>query len=174
MEFNLTQPQKTTAIQSIRRNHALEHATIHLLSRKHPQTQIIGRSDRRGFYLYGELPTDEIYSTAQEALERLRSGEHRLAIHPNCGTNLVTAALLAGLASFASLSGASKEDWRARIERLPLAIFMTTLALIIAQPLGRSAQKHLTTDSDPGRLEIIGIRKVSSFGGTTHRVFTTQ
>jgi hypothetical protein len=174
MDFNLTQPQNPSAIHKIRRNHALEHATIHLLSRRNPQTRIIGRSDRRGFYLYAELPTDEIYSAAQEALERLRAGEHRLAIHPNCGTNLVTAALLAGLASFSSLSGTSKEDWRGRIERLPLAIFMTTLALIIAQPLGRSAQKHLTTDSDPGRLEIIGIRRVSSIGGTTHRVFTTQ
>jgi hypothetical protein len=160
------------AIKSIRRNHALEHATIHILSRRYPRASFIGRSDARGFFIYGEVSSEDLASASTEALSRLRAGDHTLAIHPNCGTNLVTAGMLAGTASFLSFLGSKENNWRNRLERLPLAIVATMLAILIAQPIGKAAQRHITTESDPGTLEIVDIKVVSGIQGPVHRVLT--
>jgi hypothetical protein len=162
----------STLLSRIRRNHGLEHATIHLLSRKFPKKTLVGRSDSKGFFLFGDIPTETLRETLSEALERLRNGEHELAVHPNCGTNIVTAAMLAGGASFLSLMGSKEEDWRQRLERLPLAIAATVLALLVARPAGRAAQQHITTIADPGNLEIAGIRMFTRGPATVHRVIT--
>jgi len=156
----------------IRRNHALEHATIHILSGRYPNKSFIGRSDLKGFFLYGHISRDEVRTAADEALARLRRGDAHLAIHPNCGTNLVTSGLLAGSASFFALIGIGNKNWRQRLERLPMAITLTMISLIIAQPLGKAVQKHITTDGDPGQLEIIEVREMHGVHGTTHRVLT--
>ena len=156
----------------IRRNHALEHATIHLLSGRFPYKSFIGRSDQKGFFLYGDITKDEVRTAADEALARLRQGDVHLAIHPNCGTNLVTSGILAGSASFFALIGIGNKNWRQRLERLPMAFTLTMIALIIAQPLGKAVQKHITTDGDPGQLEIIDVREMHGVHGTTHRVLT--
>ncbi len=155
----------------IRRNHALEHATIHMLTARKAKTSLIGRADPGGFYLYGDVPTEEVREAVDEALQRLRAGEHHLAIHPNCGTNFLTAGLLAAGASFFSLASGRDDRWRDRLERLPLAIFATTLALILAQPLGAAAQQHITTMGDPGKLRVVGIRRMKR-GRTVHRILT--
>ena len=44
-------------IRRVRRNHGLEHATIHILSRKVKNLSMAGRSTMRGFYLYGNVAT---------------------------------------------------------------------------------------------------------------------
>ena len=54
----------------IRRNHALEHATIHLLSARHPHLSLVGRSDTAGFYLFGNVPTELVDEAVHEALSR--------------------------------------------------------------------------------------------------------
>ena len=164
----LNQPR----VGRIRRNHALEHATIHVLSGRFPNKSFIGRSDPKGFFLYGDITRDEVRTAVDEALARLRRGDSHLAIHPNCGTNLVTSGLLAGSASFFALIGIGNKNWRQRLERFPMAITFTMIALIIAQPLGKAVQKHITTDGDPGQLEIIEVREMHGIQGTTHRVLT--
>jgi hypothetical protein len=163
-----------TPLSRIRKNHGLEHATIHVLSHRYPKKTFIGRSDNKGFYLYGDLSTEVLREAVEESLDRLRSGEHQLAIHPNCGTNLVTSAALAGTASFLSLLGSKNEGWRERMERLPLAVAVTVLALIAAQPLGRLAQQRLTTIADPGSLEIIDIQRLQRGRAIIHRVLTRE
>lgn len=92
------------AISRIRRNHALEHATIHLLAARFPQRPIVGRSDTGGFTLFADLPTEAIEEAAAEALARLRDGDRRMALHPNCGTNLLTTGVLTGSAAFLGLA----------------------------------------------------------------------
>ncbi|HEX9797269.1 MAG TPA: DUF6391 domain-containing protein [Anaerolineales bacterium] len=160
-------------VSRIRRNHALEHATIHLLTAQGPRTTLIGRADSRGFFLYGNVPTERVGQAAAEALNRLRSGEHQLAIHPNCGTNLLTAGLLAGSAAFLALIGERKDEaWQDRLGRWPAAILLATLALLVAQPLGLQAQRHLTTQGDPGNLEILTVRRRGAGDRTIHRVIT--
>ncbi|MCD4738497.1 MAG: DUF6391 domain-containing protein, partial [Anaerolineae bacterium] len=78
----------------IRRNHALEHATINLLGRLQSGSQTVGISGPRGFTLYTNLTIEEVYPAVQQALAALQQGRAELAIHPNCGTNLLTTALL--------------------------------------------------------------------------------
>jgi hypothetical protein len=160
-------------LSHVRRNHGLEHATIHLLSQAHPQRSFIGRSDPGGFYIYGEVETSHLEEIIHEALNRLREGEHQLAIHPNCGTNLVTSGLLAGGASFVALMGSESEGWRRRLDRLPNAILLAMGALILAQPLGFAAQRHLTVQAEPGDLEILGVQRIGEEPRPVHRIITS-
>lgn len=159
-------------VSRVRRNHSLEHATLNVLNERFPNTTLIGRSDSRGFYLYGHVPTDAVHQAVTEALERLRQGEHTLAIHPNCGTNLVTSGILAGASSYLYLARSDDRGWRERLERFPMVIAITTLALIVAQPLGRSAQKYITTDPTPGSLDVLSIDLLSLGQVKVHRVLT--
>jgi hypothetical protein len=158
----------------VRRNHGLEHATINILSEKYPNTTFIGRSDYRGFFVYGQVTTDVLQTTVNEALDRLRNGEYSLAIHPTCGTNLVTAGILAAMATFLALGGSKDEGWRERIKRLPTAIAATIVALFFAQPIGRAAQQHLTTEPNPGSLEVVAVHPIRVVRGNVHRVLTTN
>ena len=162
------------AISRVRRNHGLEHATIHLLSQKYPRRSFVGRSDQGGFYIYGKVETADLYDIVEEALGRLRGGEHLLAIHANCGTNLVTSGLLAASASFVALMGSEKDTWRRRLDRLPTAILLSMGALLVAQPLGRAAQRHLTVQADPEDLELLGIHRVREDPRPFHRIVTSS
>ena len=129
-------------IARTRRNHALEHATIHVLSEHEPRRPLMGRTTDRGFYLFGEVETEEVATAVSEALDRLQGGEHSLAVHPRCGTNLATAGVLAGLSSFVVMSSGRSKS---RLARLPQIILAATMAVMVAQPLGLSMQKHVTT-----------------------------
>jgi hypothetical protein len=169
LERFLDQP----TISRIRRNHGLEHATIHVLSRRYPQVSIVGRSDARGFFLYAQLPEQAVSQACGEALALLRSGQASLAIHPNCGTNYLTAALLATAATSAALCGGDDRSWESRLARLPLAVMLSLIALILAQPLGTMLQYHITTEGAPGGLDIIAIRMLSRRRRRIFRVLTS-
>jgi hypothetical protein len=103
----------------------------------------MGWSTPGGFYLYGDTPTAAVRSAVASALERLRRGEYHLAIHPRCGTNVVTAGTLVGVLSFLTMLPG---DNRSRRGRLGLLIMLSTLTLLLSQPLGYLVQEHLTTD----------------------------
>ena len=140
-------------ISMIRRNHGLEHATINLLSKKYPDRAFAGHSDRKGFWIIGEISTDELAEIAQEALARMSAGEHGLAIHAHCGTNAVTTGVLAGgVAWLATLP--SEKNWQKKIDRLPWLILLVTGTIIAAQPLGPKVQEKVTTSGTPGGLVI--------------------
>src|SRR5438045_4994676 len=72
----------------IRQNHALEHATITVLSGMVPDLSISARSSSNGFIIFGDVDLGLLRRALDEALRRLQAGEASLAIHPNCGTNL--------------------------------------------------------------------------------------
>lgn len=145
-------------IRRVRRNHGLEHATIHVLSRKVKGLIMAGRSTSGGFYLYGDVATPDVEAAVREALARMRSGEAALAIHPNCGTGLVTAGLLTSVAGMLGMAGA-RNSLSDRLSRLPSVVLFSTLALILAQPLGLALQQHFTTLGDPGATEIVDITR---------------
>jgi len=153
-------------IARIRRNHALEHATIHILSRRIPRLQVVGRTTPNGFYLYGDVPTQAVADAATEALARLQAGERDLAVHPRCGTNLATAGVLAGLSAFAALGGRSRSRW----SKLPRLLMATTLAVIAAQPLGLMLQEHVTTSSDMAGVTIKEVTRQQRGNVIIHRV----
>jgi hypothetical protein len=158
-------------VSRIRRNHGLEHATLHILAKRFPQIKMAGHSDTGGFWLLGNLPLEEVQSAVAEAETRLRAGEYSLAIHPNCGTNLAVGGTLAGLAGSVAMLGAGSRI-RDKLERIPLAITLATLALIFSQPLGSLFQSNLTTSGELGNLKVRGI-DVSPRGRiTAYRVIT--
>lgn len=158
-------------IRRVRRNHGLEHATIHLLSGRIPDLKIIGRSDMGGFWLYGNVSTEAVQQSVTMALNRMRAGEHQLAIHPNCGTNLVTVALLGALATLFALIGSEKERF-GKLQRLPLLALVLMLAMTVGQPLGLQIQQYVTTLGDPADMEITEIRQVNKGNINVHRVKT--
>jgi hypothetical protein len=158
------------AIARTRRNHGLEHATLHILAQRHPHTALAGHSDASGFWVLGDVSIEAIQGAVDEALSRLQAGESRLAIHPNCGTNFATAGVLAGLAAGAAMLGG--KSTRDRIERLPLAALLATLALIIAQPLGALVQERVTTSGNPGELRVKEIVVSRRGRWRAHRIVT--
>ena len=149
----------SSLVLSTRRNHALEHATIHVLTGQKPGRPLAGRSTPFGFYIYGEVSDEEVRAAADEALSRLRRGESRLAIHPGCGTNYLTSGAAASLGALAVLSIG---DRKARWSRLPDVLIAATLALIVSQPLGPKLQEHITTCAAVGDLEITDVRHLGA------------
>jgi hypothetical protein len=164
----------SSIVTKIRRNHGLEHATIHLLSKRKGNLSMVGHSDWSGFTLYGVVDTADVEDAAHEALHRLRQGESDLAVHPRCGTVLATTGLLTGLAAFLAISLDGGTFRRFRWASIPSAILSATLAAIVAQPLGLFIQKHYTTSGTPGSLQIKNISVKPNSRVLTHRIETSQ
>lgn len=154
-----------------RRNHGLEHATLNLLAKTHPGKPYAGHSDGGGFWILGEIPSDILSSTVSEALSKLNAGQTDLAIHKNCGTNLLVSGFAAGLAGAAGLIGVGKRP-RDKFERIPIIAFLGVIALMTARPLGPLLQKKVTTSGKPGSLTISSITKHSLNGTPAHRIKT--
>jgi hypothetical protein len=162
-------------ITRIRRNHGLEHATVHVLGRGNANLALVGRSDWNGFTLYGPVETSAVKRAAHEALHRLRQGEADLAVHPRCGTVLATTGFLTGLAVFLTISlDRSSSRSRFRWETIPMAVLAATFAAIFAQPLGLMLQERYTVSGQPGNLEIKNVSLRSAGNLIIHRVETTQ
>ncbi|MDY6875125.1 MAG: DUF6391 domain-containing protein [Chloroflexota bacterium] len=159
------------AISRVRRNHALEHATIHVLSESHRGPRLVGRASLWGFYIYGDVPTEGVLAAAQEGLQRLKAGRWQMAIHPQCGSNLVVGGTLAGLGASIALIGRPKGCLN-RIARLPMAFAAATLGLILAQPLGAVFQARVTTQADVGSLRIVGVTREERAGVLVHHIRT--
>ena len=162
---------ETEPIDRIRRNHGLEHATLHMLSRRYPRQNMAGHSNPSGFWIVGDVSTEDLSEAVSEALERLQNGESCLAVHPNCGTNFVTTGVLAGLAGALAMFGAGRHV-RDKLERLPMAMVMSTLTLILAQPLGLKIQERVTTSGEPGELRVVEIIPTRRGRVKAHRVVT--
>jgi hypothetical protein len=158
----------TTLLDRIRQNHALEHATVHVLSQRRPRPRVLARSNWDGFTIYGPLETDTVVETVTEALHRLKRGESHLAIHPNCGTNLVVGGLFAGAASSLTLMGKSRSPFR----RLVAFAVAALAGFALAHPLGPVFQEHLTTSSDLAGVTIREIVREQRGRFMTHRIRT--
>ena len=159
---------KSSWLYRLRQNHAVEHATIHVLSQRFLNIRLIGRSDFWGFSLVGNVSTQDLASASIEALSRLQRGESSLAVHPRCGTNLATSALLAGAFSSVAVGGKTRSRW----EKLPRAILATMGALLIAQPLGLWIQGNLTTTPDVANVQIDSVIRRPRGQMVSHRVKT--
>ena len=158
-------------ISRTRRNHGLEHATLHILAQRFPGKSMAGHSNPEGFWIFGDLDTQEVRSAVERALDRLRAGENHLAVHPNCGTNIVVSGVTAGLAAAMVMFSAGK-DRRERLERLPLAVTLATFALAAAQPLGNALQARVTTSGEPGDLQVVDVIPAERGRVKAHRVIT--
>jgi hypothetical protein len=154
----------------VRRNHALEHAAITIVTERYPHLFLRGRSNRKGFYIFGEISTPELESAVQEALMRLRAGDKELAIHPRCGTNLAVAGILSGL------SAAAAASLKPRQNRYSYAILASLASLMVAPQIGDAAQRHVTTLAELGSLRVDGVqrRTIPFLREPTHFVSTSS
>ncbi len=155
----------------IRRNHGLEHATLHVLAKRFSGKSMAGHSDTKGFWLIGDLQTEDVESAVQEALKRMKAGENDLAVHPNCGTNFATAGAMAGVAGAAAMFGVGPRK-RDKLDRLALAATFATVALMAAQPAGLFLQKYFTTSGEPGILQVVSITPSQRGKLRAHRIIT--
>jgi len=153
-------------ILETRRNHALEHATLHILARNH-NGPMAGHSNPTGYFILGDISTDDLRAAADEAHARLNAGESGLAIHPGCGTNLATSALLAATFAWVPLKG--RKSTLGRLAVLPLALAFAALGFALARPLGPALQQNITTEAHLGDLQIVDIRRVRQ---GVHRIIT--
>ena len=161
-------------LSRVRRNHALEHATMSVLSERYQNLRLVGRSSLWGFYVYGNVPAEGVLAAAQEGLRRLKAGQHHMAIHPNCGSNLAVAGILAGVGAVLALGGLSdrRRSWLDRLARLPLACTAAMLGIVLAQPLGTALQAHVTTQADVGDLRVVSVTCERRAGIFVHHVRT--
>ncbi|MGC9347051.1 MAG: DUF6391 domain-containing protein [Anaerolineae bacterium] len=155
-------------LQRIQHNHALEHATINLLSRRYPKAQIVGFSGPGGFTIYTNLTAEEVVPAARQALRHLKDGEVALAVHDNCGTNLVVTAGLTTIATVIGLGLRRKRRLLDVLERVPQAMLLNALAVMVATPLGHWVQTNVTTDPDVAGVEITSF--VTDYQGSMRRV----
>lgn len=156
----------------LRQVHALEHATVWVLSQtpgsppsqssvSHPDNELLGgMSTDTGFYLYGQVNPLQLQRAVGTALERITSGEWDLAVHPRCGTNLSVAMLLtAGLAL-----GIHWFLPRGPIEQIIGLGVAASAAAHLAPDVGSLAQRYITT-AIPFNLSVETITATRDFWG---------
>ncbi len=141
---------------AVRRNHGLEHATVAVLFAKRGPTRLAGRAAADGFFIVGGNVDEQLLDQcAREALDRMQRGERSLAVSPFCGTNIaVTGAVTAALIML-TLARTGDQSLR---ERFANASTAGMFGVLLAQPVGRFVQKHITTRGDVQYVEIIGTR----------------
>lgn len=162
----------------MRQVHALEHATVWMLSNpansKITNTKLStsylsadnetigGLSTEKGFYLYGDINPLTLRKAVISALTLLQQGEWNLALHPRCGTNSSVAMMLtAGMAITAHLTLP-----REPIHQL-LGMGLATLAAnYLAPDIGMYVQKYITT-AIPFNLKLKNITKIVDKSGNS-------
>jgi len=152
----------------IRQNHALEHATITILSGMVPNLRISARSSSRGFIIFGDVDLGQLRRALDEALRRLQAGEAELAIHPNCGTNLVVGV---SLMTLGTMLGMTSNHTRTR---LTSAAISSLAGMAGARPLGEFVQKHFTTLPDLKGVRVTDVFRRKILGFTVVEVRTVQ
>ncbi|MDJ0678685.1 MAG: DUF6391 domain-containing protein [Xenococcaceae cyanobacterium MO_167.B52] len=157
----------------LRQVHALEHATVWVLSNlgknqnsSQDNETLGGLSTEQGFFLYGDINSEKLKQAVRIALTRLKKGDWDLALHPRCGTNSsVAIALTTGMVLTAHLM----------LPREPIGQLLgmglaTMTASYLAPEIGMSVQKYVTT-SIPFNLKIGDIAKTADrWGRSAHFV----
>lgn len=138
----------------LRRNHALEHATIAVMMEREPGRKLNGFSNDDGFYVQGARNLEEVDSAAREAVGRLQSGEKSLAIHRNCGTTIVAANLLAAIAFIGVIATGLFMGMSLGLNFYLLIVAGMMVSLLLRVPLSLFLQRFVTTQHDLSNAEV--------------------
>ena len=162
----------TNVIERIRRNHALEHATLHLLAERLDRIRGGGYAAPNGFYIAGNFDIEQLAWAANEAIRRMGAGESHLAVHPGCGTNLATAGVLTGVFGFLTGNMARRGRWA---DRLTWTLLGAMVGAFLAQPIGPWMQANVTTSANMQGMRICGITRThNSFLGLPAHFIQTE
>ncbi len=146
--------------QTLRRNHALEHATVNVIEERFGLSRLSGLAQPGGFIIQGGAPPELVADAAQEALKRLRAGERQLAIHRRCGTTLLAAQLVMAIAFLAVLVLTREVSF------LPFVVGILA-AVILARGVSPLLQRFVTTSAQVDSMTITGVEiqpPTNSFG----------
>ena len=138
----------------LRRNHALEHATIVVMMEREPGRKFNGFSTNDGFFVQGVRSLEEVDGAAREAIERLKGGEKKLAIHRNCGTTIVAANLISAVAFLAAIGIGLYAGLAIGWELYFLVLGALAVAFLLRVPLSLFLQRFVTTDADLANAEV--------------------
>lgn len=142
--------------------HALEHATIAVLSSQFNRKNFSGLSLPVGFFLVGEASIEEVRDAFDIALSRLKAGETTLALSKNCGTNIAVTGALCALTAVAAFSGT--KSTKERLKRFDLLALSLGFLSRIGPELGMLVQKKVTTDPNVAGLNVTEIKQTTIFG----------
>ncbi len=152
------------AVRATRQHHALEHATLQILSGQTEDLALVGGfSDPSGFVLLGDLTPSQVEPAVTRALEILQQGQVQWAIHPHCGTNLLTQAVLSLCLAWTLLGSRRTLS----LTTLSLALLGFMAIGLYGRALGERLQAYTTLADVRGRqpgaiygIEILGRRGV--------------
>jgi len=135
----------------LRKNHALEHATINVIEERWGRRGVLsGYARENGYYIIGPVDPETLEWASHEAWERLARGETNLAIHSRCGTSIAVASFTTALIFILLL-----------VFTRALNIFLVILAILLGQIfgpfLGEFTQRYFTTDPDVRNIRILGV-----------------
>ena len=146
---------RNRVVDSIRRNHSLEHATVSVLLGRGSPTPLGGYSLASGFILWSRESESEVADAVAEALNLLNDGRSELAVSPYCGTNLAVGLVLGVAAAKLIISRRQESGWRARLGGAMVGFLA---ARAVSRPVGRFIQRRITTLADVSPLEIQSVR----------------
>lgn len=135
----------------MRRNHALEHATINVLEQRYGRTGLTGMPAKDGFHLRGRADPHAITTAAQEAIRRLSRGERQLATSRRCPTSLISTQLVL-LILFVGAMFLVNQGYSA-----PLFLAAVLGAALLGPPLSPYLQRLTLIDPNP---DVLAIRDV--------------
>lgn len=159
-------------IRRIRRNHALEHATMHVLSERYPGLRMMGVSNPKGFLMVADLPTELMTEATLEAKNRLKAGETDLAVHPNCGSNIAVPTLVASMVAGSVLALSTVNEKKPKWYHYLIAAASAVPAYFLARPLGPITQKYITTSGEIEDTQVKGVLTQKVLNGSVHKVDT--
>ena len=139
-------------IDRVRKNHALEHATVAVLLERGTSPPLGGYSLPSGFIIWAKAPDSAVLDAAEDALLLLKEGHSDLAVSSYCGTNFVAAALLGGVAAL--IAGQGRGFW----PRVRGAAVGLVTASVLSRPVGKLLQRRLTTEARVHGTEITSAR----------------
>jgi len=152
-------------VRRVRQHHAIEHATLHILSERLPGRTFAGYSDPLGFLIFGPVDSYGLRRAVADAMLRLQGGESQLAIHANCGTMLASTAMLTAMAALIGSAGQ-----KGMLARFTSMLTWVLGALVVSRPLGLWLQRYTTLPQIADRW-LVEVRPLSTGKIPVHRVF---
>lgn len=159
--FNLLfvprQIYKIATNPGLRKNHAMEHATINVLEKDYGYNNLAGYAVEEGYYIIGMNNIINVEQAARKGLMLMKNGRKNLAIHRRCGTSLTVANFLSAIIFLGLL-----------IFTGYFSILSMIIAIVISQLvgpfLGEIVQKKFTTTPEVEEMEIVS----ASYGQNTN------
>ncbi len=138
---------------AVRRNHAIEHATVNVLEERYGSQLVDGCATPEGFRIRAAIDPVLLFDAAREGLLRLQRGDRALAIHRRCATALVLTYLTLGSSLITLLLATDAIS--------PFNLTLVLILTVAATPkVSRLLQRFLTTSMDVKGMSIGAVELV--------------